>query len=106
MYSVIDTAGSNHLLHTIFENAAATIVDMTSAQRRRGDALSSQTLSGTQNPTVDKPTEKSVAITMFGVTTPCVDAARAFIEEEHGRVSCDWTWRSSYGETCERGTNR
>jgi len=70
MYSVVDIAGSNSLLHDIFDNAAAAIVGMSKAYSRRKQGF------------VRQPTAKRVGITMFGVTTPCVDVARKCLEDK------------------------
>jgi uncharacterized protein (UPF0261 family) len=63
MYSVVDVAGLNELLRDILTNAGAAIASMASvyAGRRHQEA---------------KVRKKRVAITMFGVTTPGVDAIR------------------------------
>ncbi|KAG6376293.1 hypothetical protein JVT61DRAFT_2271 [Boletus reticuloceps] len=66
MYSVVDIAGMNTLLHTILGNAAAAIASM---------ALQSQLRQG------PSPQRRSVAVTMFGLTTPCVQVATRQLEE-------------------------
>lgn len=69
MYSVVDVAGLNQLLRDILANAAAAIAGAASSySMRRG-----------QRPR-QSPAKKRVAITMFGVTTPGVDAIRRFLE--------------------------
>lgn len=70
MYSVVDVAGLNQVLRNILKNAAAAIASMASsyASTRRTKA----------------PTSKSrVGITMFGVTTPAVDAIRKHLESNY-----------------------
>jgi uncharacterized protein (UPF0261 family) len=73
MYSVVDIAGLNSLLRTILDNAAGAIVGMARAfEKRITDAG-------------DKSTDMEmqplrVGITMFGVTTPCVDKIRQYLE--------------------------
>jgi uncharacterized protein (UPF0261 family) len=62
MYSVVDIAGLNALSRRILANAAGAIVGMVS-----------QDLA----PSTDRPL---IAATMFGVTTPCVTAARERLE--------------------------
>ncbi|MFL5860486.1 MAG: Tm-1-like ATP-binding domain-containing protein [Solirubrobacteraceae bacterium] len=64
MYSVVDIAGINQISARILVNAAGAIAGM----------------AGAPAPAVreDRPL---VAATMFGVTTPCVDHARARLEE-------------------------
>jgi uncharacterized protein (UPF0261 family) len=64
MYSVVDIAGINQISARILGNAAAAIAGMAGAPAPRASE--------------DRPL---VAATMFGVTTPCVDHARARLEE-------------------------
>lgn len=71
MYSVVDIAGFNTLLDRIFSNAAGAIVGMAHAWA--------------SPPPVDAGSKKKkkVGITMFGVTTPCVNMARDFLESRY-----------------------
>lgn len=73
MYSVVDIAGFNTLLDRIFSNAAGAIVGMAHAWA--------------SPPPVDagskKKKKKKVGITMFGVTTPCVNMARDLLESRY-----------------------
>lgn len=62
MYSVVDIAGLNPLSRRILANAAGAIVGMVEQQLA---------------PSADRPL---IAATMFGVTTPCVSAARERLE--------------------------
>lgn len=62
MYSVVDIAGLNPLSRRILANAAGAIVGMVSQDLE---------------PVADRPL---IAATMFGVTTPCVTAARERLE--------------------------
>jgi len=62
MYSVVDIAGLNPLSRRILSNAAGAIVGMVSQEVAPSD---------------DRPL---IAATMFGVTTPCVTAARERLE--------------------------
>jgi uncharacterized protein (UPF0261 family) len=65
MYSVADIAGLNAVSRRILSNAAAAICGM--VVRRK----------------IDLPGERpTIAATMFGVTTPCVTAARWCLEEK------------------------
>jgi uncharacterized protein (UPF0261 family) len=64
MYSVVDIAGLNTVSKRVLSNAAHAIVGM--AQHW-------------QPIEADKP---SIGMTMFGVTTPCVDAVRKFLESQ------------------------
>jgi uncharacterized protein (UPF0261 family) len=63
MYSVVDIAGINSISRQILSNAAGAIVGMIKTEAPAGE---------------DKPL---IGITMFGVTTPCVTAARVILEE-------------------------
>ena len=62
MHSVVDVAGINTVSSRVLANAAHAVVGMVSHEAP---------------PTEDKPT---IAMTMFGVTTPCVDAVRKTLE--------------------------
>ncbi|MDP9867626.1 MULTISPECIES: Tm-1-like ATP-binding domain-containing protein [Streptosporangium] len=64
MYSVVDIAGVNRLSRRVLGNAAAAVAGMASAEVPAGGD--------------DRPL---VAASMFGVTTPAVDAARERLEE-------------------------
>ncbi len=66
MYSVVDISGLNRISRRVLANAAAAMAGMV-----RGRAAP---VGGTE----DRPL---IAATMFGVTTPCVDAARAGVEQ-------------------------
>jgi uncharacterized protein (UPF0261 family) len=65
MPSVLDIAGLNRVSRRILSNAAAAICGMVAAEPARARE--------------DKP---AIAATMFGVTTPCVTAARRILEEK------------------------
>ncbi|KAI4087165.1 MAG: hypothetical protein LQ348_000661 [Seirophora lacunosa] len=75
MYSIVDIAGSNYILDSVLDNAAAAVVGMAKAYRRR---LPPHTA---PEDSPDKSIKKlmRVAITMFGVTTPGVDAVRTHL---------------------------
>jgi uncharacterized protein (UPF0261 family) len=68
MYSVVDISGINSLSRAILGNAAAAIAAMATAHSHRRGAPAGD----------DRPL---VAASMFGVTTPAVDSARARLEE-------------------------
>jgi uncharacterized protein (UPF0261 family) len=68
MYSVVDIAGLNQLSERILANAAAAIAGMARAAVGFRTSL---------------PARPVVAATMYGVTTPCVEAAREWLEA-HG----------------------
>ena len=74
MHSVVDIAGQNSILNPILENAAGMMAGAAKAYRNR---LEKEKRNGPAN--AEK--KKSVAITMFGVTTPAVDAARVHLEK-------------------------
>jgi uncharacterized protein (UPF0261 family) len=65
-YSVADIEGLNQLSRTIISNAALAVVGMS-----------------TNEPDVETAEKPTVALTMFGVTTPCVKTAREWLED-HG----------------------
>lgn len=68
MYSVVDVAGINSISAKVLGNAVAAIAGMASAYEARLGA----------DEAAHKPL---VAVTMFGVTTPAADEARARLEE-------------------------
>ncbi|OTA94993.1 hypothetical protein M434DRAFT_394202 [Hypoxylon sp. CO27-5] len=70
MYSVVDIAGLNEVLKAVVDNAAGAIVGMAKAYAKRIEKSQSHT----------SATKKGVGITMFGVTTKGVDAARKWLE--------------------------
>jgi uncharacterized protein (UPF0261 family) len=64
LHSVTDLCGLNRFTRRILENAAAAMVGMVTA-----------------TPLASSPTDRPlITATMFGVTTPCVDAARRQVE--------------------------
>jgi uncharacterized protein (UPF0261 family) len=67
MYSVVDIAGINRVSERILSNAAAGIAGMVKSYAARKRASKSKPLIGA---------------TMFGVTTPCVTVARAWLEKK------------------------
>ena len=73
-HSVVDIAGQNSILNPILENAAGMIAGAAKAYRNRQEKEKHE-----GSAKVEK--RKSVAITMFGVTTPAVDAARVLFEK-------------------------
>jgi uncharacterized protein (UPF0261 family) len=66
MYSVVDVAGINSVSEVVLDNAATAVAAMAINFEHR------------HKTTTHKP---AVAITMFGVTTPAADEARARLEE-------------------------
>lgn len=73
MYSVVDIAGTNTLLKRILANAAGAIAGMAQVYER---SLAAQS-------TGDKQQRKRLGVTMFGVTTPCVDKIRTHLEAKY-----------------------
>ncbi|MFI9557351.1 Tm-1-like ATP-binding domain-containing protein [Nonomuraea endophytica] len=67
MYSVVDIAGINRVSRAILGNAAAAVAGMAGEYAARGPAQDG-----------DRPL---IGASMFGVTTPAVDAARARLDE-------------------------
>jgi len=67
MYSVVDIAGINRISRSVLGNAAAAIAGMAKAHRERADVVVG-----------DRPL---IGASMFGVTTPAVDAARERLDE-------------------------
>ena len=77
MYSIVDIAGSNKILNNVLDNAAGAIVGMAKAYYKRLEDIESRQAAGASK------TRKRVGITMFGVTTPCVDAMREYLTKTH-----------------------
>ncbi|QDS73827.1 hypothetical protein FKW77_006368 [Venturia effusa] len=73
MYSVVDISGLNSLLKTVLSNAAGSIVGMARTQLWRSWRESTETA---------RKAKFRIGITMFGVTTPCVDTVRKHITEK------------------------
>lgn len=76
MYSVVDIAGNNSLLRRVLSNAAGAVVGMGQAYAREGSELKGAD-SG----------KHRVGLTMFGVTTTCVDMVREYLETNY-EVEC------------------
>ncbi|PLB43929.1 UPF0261 domain protein [Aspergillus steynii IBT 23096] len=79
MYSVVDIAGTNTILNRILRNAAAAISGMV------GNTAPTATATGQGAEAEQGEKEKKkvrVGITMFGVTTPCVDRVREYLETD------------------------
>ena len=74
MYSVVDVAGVNQILRDILCNASAAIAGAARAYARRRENESKST---------SRQEKKRVGITMFGVTTPGVDAIRKHLEAKY-----------------------
>ncbi|WP_380680846.1 Tm-1-like ATP-binding domain-containing protein [Salinigranum sp. GCM10025319] len=65
MYSVADIEGLNQLSRTVISNAALAVVGMV-----------------TNEPDIEVEDRPTIGLTMFGVTTPCVQEARAWLEDQ------------------------
>ena len=65
MYSVVDVAGLNRISRVVLANAAHALAGMMQGETPAGE---------------DKP---AIGLTMFGVTTPCVDRVRALLEARY-----------------------
>jgi len=66
-HSVVDLSGLNRISRTVLANAAGAMIGMLQSSHRHQTVV-----------TADRPL---VTATMFGVTTPCVEAGRALVEE-------------------------
>src|SRR5579862_6785523 len=71
MHSVVDISGLNRISRTVLANAAGAMIGM--VQMRSGSK--GQGLVGREEASL-------VTATMFGVTTPCVEAARQVVEQD------------------------
>lgn len=71
MYSVVDVAGTNRILRRILANAAGAVGGMAELSLSLSSATSGEGDDG----------KKRIGITMFGVTTPCVDRIREHLEQ-------------------------
>lgn len=69
MYSVLDVAGLNSMLEKVLANAAGAIVGMVNAAAKQEE----------EGRMMGERRGKRIAITMFGVTTPCVDSIRTIL---------------------------
>jgi uncharacterized protein (UPF0261 family) len=65
MYSVADIEGLNQLSRQVISNAALAMVGMVANE-----------------PDIEVEERPTIGITMFGVTTPCVQTAREYLEEQ------------------------
>ncbi len=65
VYSIVDVAGLNNILKEVLTNAGLAIAGIVKNKRP-----------------LEKSPKPLIAATMFGVTTPCVTAAREYLEDE------------------------
>jgi len=92
MYSVVDLAGLNPLSRRILANAAGAICGMVEQTGNREPGIGNREPLGragcpSRPEDMGAETRPLVAATMFGVTTPCVTAARGLLEA----AGCDVT---------------
>src|SRR5579863_4962774 len=78
MYSVVDVAGLNRVSRLVLGNAAAAMAGMVAAQEQEQEHAERGQVAPGQTAAADRPL---VAASMFGVTTPAVDCARARLTE-------------------------
>ena len=96
MYSVVDIAGINSILSMALSNAAGAVAGMALAYYGR------QASSSEDGSVVPSPKTKRVGITMFGVTTPCVDRIRHYLTSNHGFEVYAFHATGSGGRAMER----
>lgn len=77
LHSVVDISGLNRISRTVLTNAAGAMIGM--VRQRTGEPGQRTGEPGALAPGADKPL---ITATMFGVTTPCVEAARAQVEQK------------------------
>jgi uncharacterized protein (UPF0261 family)/ABC-type branched-subunit amino acid transport system ATPase component len=71
LYSVTDIAGLNSVTRQVLANGAAAIVGMVKARAQGGER---------SRPPTRHAGKSAIGLTMFGVTTPCVNAVAAALE--------------------------
>jgi uncharacterized protein (UPF0261 family)/ABC-type branched-subunit amino acid transport system ATPase component len=76
LYSVTDVAGLNSVSRQVLANGAAAIVGMVKARAAGAGAERER------RPAARGGTKPAVGLTMFGVTTPCVDAIVRALEDD------------------------
>lgn len=74
MYSVVDIAGTNSILKPILDNAAGAISGLAHAYWKR---------SSSEHHTNNSPRKKAIGITMFGITTPCVEKIKEILSKDN-----------------------
>jgi uncharacterized protein (UPF0261 family)/ABC-type branched-subunit amino acid transport system ATPase component len=74
LYSVTDVAGLNSVSRQVLANGAAAMVGMVKERAASGERQRPPARRGTSKP--------AIGLTMFGVTTPCVDAIARGLEED------------------------
>ncbi len=79
LYSVVDIAGLNRVSRLVLANAANAMIGIVLASGGRKPPVSSKVTGGLRPP-LAQDAIPVVAATMFGVTTPCVEACRRQLE--------------------------
>ncbi|CRG85132.1 hypothetical protein PISL3812_02260 [Talaromyces islandicus] len=92
MYSVVDVAGLNSILSQILRNAAGAILGAATTYYQSLDDINTRS----------NQAKKRIAITMFGVTTPCVDAIRGHLTSKYGYEVYVFHATGSGGKAMER----
>ncbi|CAD6439945.1 91d9e1ff-9cca-4349-a0d4-df20b60fffa4 [Sclerotinia trifoliorum] len=72
MYSVVDIAGTNSILKGILDNAAGAISGLAYAYWKRCTE---------EEQANNVPRKKGIGLTMFGITTPCVEMVKDILEK-------------------------
>ncbi|KAJ8064885.1 hypothetical protein OCU04_007191 [Sclerotinia nivalis] len=72
MYSVVDIAGTNSILKGILDNAAGAISGLAYAYWKRCKE---------EEQVNSEPRKKGIGLTMFGITTPCVEMVKDILEK-------------------------
>jgi len=85
MYSVTDVSGINRISARVLSNAAHALAGMVAWGGNDGSANGSANAANLANPAADgiKP---AIGLTMFGVTTPCVQAVSRQLEDRYDCV--------------------
>ncbi|HEY3965350.1 MAG TPA: Tm-1-like ATP-binding domain-containing protein [Planctomycetaceae bacterium] len=88
LHSVVDICGLNRISRTVLDNAARAMAGMVVARPAEGVVTQASGLpdSGATAATRSAAQQPLIAATMFGVTTPCVDAARRALEASGSEV--------------------
>jgi uncharacterized protein (UPF0261 family) len=82
MYSVVDIAGINQISRSVLGNAAAAAASMANAYAARRGASSGASTGSANGGSANGASERPlIGASMFGVTTPAVDAARERLDE-------------------------
>ncbi len=87
MYSVVDVAGINRISRLVLGNAAAAMAGMVAAREQAEEQAAGQTVGQAVGQAEERTGEQAeedrplIAASMFGVTTPAVETARARLTE-------------------------